>query len=136
MGQSGLTVGVALYEDPDLLRRMWAEELSEEENVRETVALTATFDPEAEVSPADVLAAREHGWEVAGPEAHPSVFRKERGMSMRPPLAWELELLEGCLRAIPDFVARHRPGATGEVRRTVPVATRTLDLGLSWAGEG
>ena len=136
MGQSGLTVGVALYEDLNLLRRMWAEELSEEENVRETVALTATFDPEADVSPADVLAAREHGWEVAGPEAHPSVFRKERGMSMRPPLAWELELLEGCLRAIPDFVAGHRPGDTGVVRMTVPVATRALDLRLSWAGEG
>ena len=29
---------------------------------------------------------------------------------MRPPLAWELELMEGCLRAIPDFIAKHRPG--------------------------
>ncbi len=136
MGQSGLTLGLALYEDLNLLKRMWAEELSEEENVRETVALTATFDPEADVSPADVLASHEHGWEVAGPEAHPSVFRKERGMSMRPPLSWELELLEGCLRAIPDFVDRHRPGDTDTVRMTVPVATRTLDLGLSWVGEG
>ena len=45
MGQSGLTLGVALYEDLNLLRRMWAEELSEEENVRETVALDGDLRP-------------------------------------------------------------------------------------------
>ena len=57
-------------------------------------------------------------------------------MSMRPPLSWELELLEGCLRAIPDFVDGHRPGDTDTVRMTVSVATRSLDLDLSWVGEG
>ena len=53
MGQSGLTLGVALYEDLTLLRRMWAGELSDEENARETVALTVTFDPEADIPMAD-----------------------------------------------------------------------------------
>lgn len=27
-------------------------------------------------------------------------------MALRAPLTWELELLEGCMRAIPDFIAR------------------------------
>jgi len=31
-------------------------------------------------------------------------------LSMRPPLAWELQLLEGCLRGIPEFV-RKKPVA-------------------------
>ena len=31
MGQSGLTLGLALYEDLALLRRMWAGKLSDEE---------------------------------------------------------------------------------------------------------
>ena len=46
--------------------------------------------------------------EVAGPEAYPAAVRKELGMTIRPPVERELQLLEGCLRAIPDFVARHR----------------------------
>jgi tetratricopeptide (TPR) repeat protein len=132
MGQSGMTLGVALYEDLDLLRRIWAGELSDEENARQTVSLAVTFDPEVQLPTADLLAMREHGWEVAGPEAYPSVFRKERGLSMRPPVAWELELLEGCLRAIPEFVSRHQPGDTRAQRMTMPVSTGELTLTLSW----
>jgi hypothetical protein len=47
---------------------------------------------------------------VARPDAYPEVFHKERGLSLRPPLVWELELMEGCLRAVPDFVNRRRGG--------------------------
>ena len=43
---------------------------------------------------------------MAGPEAYPLVLRINPGMAVRPPLAWELELLEACLRAIPKFLAR------------------------------
>ncbi len=136
MGQSGLTLGVALYEDLDLLRQLWAGELSDEENARETVALTVTFDPETEIPPADLLAIRQHGWTVASQEAYPSVFRKERGLSMRPPLAWELELLEGCLRAIPEFLSRHQPGDTKPEELNVPVAAGDLKLVLSWVEGG
>ena len=132
MGQSGLTLGVALYEDLDLLRRLWAGDLSDQENARQTVALTVTFDPDRQIPIVDLLAGREHGWEVAGPEAYPSVFRKEAGLSMRPPLTWELELLEGCLRAIPEFIAEHRPDDTNPHRMTVPVASGEVPLVLSW----
>lgn len=135
MGQSGLALGVALYEDLNLLRRLWAGELSDEENARQTIALSATFDPETQIPMADLLAGRQHGWEVAGPEAYPMVFRKEAGLSMRPPLAWELELLEGCLRAIPEFIAEHQPGNTRPHRMTVPVASGKLTLVLSWVGD-
>ena len=135
MGQSGLTLGIALYEDLDLLRRLWAEDLSDEENARRTVSLTVTFDPERRTPMADLLAGREHGWEVAGPEAYPMVFRKEKGRSLRPPLAWELELLEGCLRAVPEFMAAHRPSDTTPQRMSVPVASGDLPLVLSWVDQ-
>src|SRR5438105_1776672 len=46
----------------------------------------------------DLEAATKHGWQVAGPDAYPGIFHKERGLSLRPPLAWELELVAGCLR--------------------------------------
>lgn len=135
MGQTGMTLGVALYDDLKLLRRLWTRPGPDEDNARRTVALTMTFDPQEGIPPADLLAAREHGWEVADPEAYPLAFKKERGMSMRPPLAWELTLLEACLRAIPDFIAAHRPGDTTPHRTTVPTTAGGITLVLSWIDE-
>ena len=132
MGQSGLTFGVSLYENLNILRKMWSGRITEEVNARETVALTLLFGDETEISVLDLEAVRKHGWDVAGPEAYPLIIRKERGMAMRPPLAWELELMEGCLRAIPAFIARHRPDDLSKHKMTVPVALGTLTLILSW----
>jgi len=132
MGQSGLTFGVSLYEDLNILRKTWSGRITEEVKARETVALTLLFGNETEISVLDLEAVRKHGWDVAGPEAYPLIFRKERGMTIRPPLAWELELMEGCLGAIPAFIARHRPDDLSKHKMTVPVALGTLTLILSW----
>jgi hypothetical protein len=56
-------------------------------------------------------------------------------MSVRPPLAWELELMEGCLRAVPDFVSRHKQDDSAREEFTVPAALGELKLGLSWVVE-
>ena len=135
MGQSGLALGIALYDDLKMLRKVWAGQMSDEENARETVALTVLFGDQTEVSATDLEAGRKAGWEVAGSEAYPSIFRKERGMTMRPPLAWELELMEGCLRAIPQFVTQYPPEDTSTHTMAVPVASGELTLTLSWIEE-
>ncbi len=135
MGQSGLTLGLALYDDLEVLTRLWEGHASEEDHARETVALSVTFDEATEIPSSDLAAEHEHGWEVAGPEAHPIVFRKERGMSMRPPLAWELELLEACLRTIPDFVTSHPPDDLARQSVEVTTAGGTLTITLAWIDE-
>jgi ST7 protein len=133
MGQSGITVGLALYEDLRVLRKLWNRVSPDhEECIRQAVALTVTFDPENDAHPKNLEAARRHGWEVANPEAFPTVFRKERGLTIRPPLSWELALLEGCLRAIPEFIACHEPADTTKQPLTVRVAAGKLNLVLSW----
>jgi hypothetical protein len=132
MGQSGLTFGLALYDDLAVLKKLWSSDLSDEESARETVALTVTYDDQAGIADADLDAIEQYDWEVAGPEAYPSIFRKERGMSMRPPLGWELELMEACLRALPDFITQHPVDDLSEHRVTVPVASGDLHLVLSW----
>jgi tetratricopeptide (TPR) repeat protein len=53
MGQSGLTLGLALYEDPEVLRRMWAGG-GDEENARTSVATTVTFGEEWDIPVADL----------------------------------------------------------------------------------
>jgi hypothetical protein len=109
--------------------------MSDEDYSREMVTLSVTFDDETEILAADLDAGRSLGWEVAAPGAYPSIFRKERGLSLRPPLAWELLLLEGCLRAIPSFVSRHRTDDLSKHKMTVPVASGDLSLILSWVRE-
>jgi len=135
MGQSGLTLGLALYEDLGVLRRLWAGERADEDNARQTVGTSVTFGEEWDIPVADLEAARRYGWPVVRADAYPEVFHKERGLSLRPPLAWELELLEGCLRAVPEFVARHSQGDPAREEMTVPVASGPLKLVLSWVGE-
>lgn len=136
MGQSGLTLGVALYEDLALLRRMYAGKLSDEEGARRTVALTVTFDDEASLGEVDLEAIEAHGWPIASPEAYPSFFRKERGLSMRPPLAWEVDLMVACLAALPDFIAR-RPidDTTRELVAVADAAGARIEVGLAWLPE-
>jgi tetratricopeptide (TPR) repeat protein len=136
MGQAGLTLGLALYDRIEQLRALWVSEPDEQrELTRQMASLVLTFDPESQVHPMEVDAADGYGWEVVDPEAFPSVYRKEPGLSLRPPLSWELVLLEGCLRAIPAFLSRHLPGDDARSEMTVPVATGELDLILSWVGE-
>jgi tetratricopeptide (TPR) repeat protein len=136
MGQSGLTIGLALYEDIGTLRRLWAGEGgSDEENARETVGTSVTFGEEWTIPVADLNAAGQHGWKVARPDAYPEVIHKERGLACRPPLAWELELMEGCMRAVPEFVNRRKQGDPAREEMIVPVASGELTLKLSWLVE-
>ena len=135
MGQSGLTTGLALYEDLKALQQIWTTEGSDEETARQGVATTVTFGEEWTIPVADLEAAKRHGWQIARPDAYPEIFRKERGLSLRPPLAWELELMEACLRAIPEFMNRHNQDESVREEITMPVASGELKLVLSWVAE-
>jgi tetratricopeptide (TPR) repeat protein len=136
MGQAGLTLGLVLYDRFDQLRQLWKSDRDEERDLaRMMTSLALTFEREPDVPPKDVDAAARYGWEVVDPEVFPAFYRKEPGLSMRPPLSWELVLIEGCLRAIPAFLARYLPGDDARSEMTVPVATGELDLTLSWVDE-
>ena len=70
--------------------------------------MSLMFSEAFEINVRDLDAAERHGWPVAGPEAYPLVLRINPGLAVRAPLVWELELLEGCLRAIPEFLAEKK----------------------------
>jgi hypothetical protein len=132
MGWGGITVGLGLFDHLVSLRQLWEDNPEGDNNLPQ--ALSVTFDPETQIPAADLLAARRHRWEVAGPDAYPWAFRAAEGPRMVPPLAWELELLEACMRAIPKFVAQNQSRNLAISRTTVPVASgmRSLKLVLSW----
>lgn len=131
MGQGGFAAGLVLYESLETLNRLKQGDLSEEENARLTSALGIIFGEKDNLPEADLEAVEQYGWKVAGRKAYPVVYRKEPGLAMRPPLVWELELLEGCLRAVLDFV-KH-PSTVHEI--AVAVAKGELPLKLSWVEE-
>jgi tetratricopeptide (TPR) repeat protein len=127
MGQSGLVLGLALYEDLEMLERLFTGGSSDEEMSRQATGLSVMFGEAFEIPIADLDAAERHRWPLVGAEAHPNPIYVNPGRSMRPPLAWELELLEGCLRAIPKFLDGGKPQET----LTVPGARGNLTLEIS-----
>ena len=132
MGQSGLTRGLALYEDLAALKRVFEADPGDETS-SESVATAVTFGEESDIPVADLDAARKYGWKVARADAYPSVLHKERGLAMRPPLAWELELMTACLWAVPEFVNRRQQDDTTPETLSVPGTVGPLVL--SWVGE-
>ncbi|HZV04537.1 MAG TPA: hypothetical protein VE999_05560 [Gemmataceae bacterium] len=132
MGQSGLMKGVALYDDLAILKRLWTEELSDKENAELTVATTVAFGDSNDIAPAELEAAQEHGWRVARPDAYPSIFHKDQGLSMRPPTAGELDLAEASLRALPEFVKRRRQDDVTPESLTISTAAGERNLKLAW----
>ena len=131
MGQGGMARGLVLYDNLETLQRIQSGMLSEEENARLSACLAVVYGEAEDLPLADVEAAQQHGWRVAGPDAYPSVYRMEPGLSMRPPLAWELTLLEGCLRALPEFV-RKKTRRLEPLTLAVPTGGGELPMSLSW----
>jgi hypothetical protein len=115
--------------------RLWAGGFPDKENARRAVATSVTFGEEWDIPVADLEAAQRYGWPVARADAYPEVFHKERGLALRPPLAWEPELMEGCLRAVPEFVSRRKQDDPAREEMTVAVASGPLKLALSWVAE-
>ena len=135
MGQSGLTTGLAVYEDLNALQKLWERPVSYQDNARESVATSVMFGEDVDIPWPDLQAAQRHGWKVARPDAYPWIIHKERGLAYRPPLAWELELMEACLRTIPEFVQRRPQDDPTRDEMKVQLPSGELTLVLSWVQE-
>jgi len=132
-GQSGQILGLTIYSDLSTLGNLLGGCCGGGEEFQST-AFAVMFGEEFEVPFADYLAAREHHWPVASPEAYPLVLCTDPGMKVRPLEPWELQLVEGCLQALPDFVEQH-PFADGLGAPFSTVAAN-LKLSLSWIDPG
>lgn len=126
MGQQGMELGITLYEDLELLHRILSGQFSDEENARKTSALSVTFGEIFDIAPEDADAIESHGWPVASEEAYPSILRVNPGLALRSPLPWEIELMEACLRSIPEFLQEKH----GESSPTASTSTREITLRL------
>lgn len=78
MGQAGMTLGLALYEDLRIVRKTQEGKLSDEGHASKAVVLSMTYGEQTDLTVKDLEALQKFGWKLAGPEAYPSVFKKER----------------------------------------------------------
>ena len=133
MGQSGLTCGLALYENLHALERILTEDDDDHnDGTRQAVCTSVIFGEEWETRTSDVDAAKKYGWSIARPDAWPSVFHKERGLALRQPLAWELSMVEACLRVVPDFVRARKQDDPTPMKVTVDGAMGPVEMKLTW----
>jgi hypothetical protein len=108
LGQMGQTLGLALYNDKDVIDKICSRrQCRPEPGDRDATAISMLFSEGFEVPIADMLAAERHHWELAGPEAYPFLLCSARGGDVRQIEPWEFQLLEACVRNIPDFLRQH-----------------------------
>lgn len=123
-GQDGTPPGLVLYDDLEGLDCIQHGDMTVKE-ARQFSALAVLFGAIENLPEADQEAVEQYRWKVAGRRAYPAVYRKEQGGKLRSPVAWEQELLAGCLRVLPEFVQRRR-------KTPLNVASGTLPLVLEW----
>ena len=87
IGQLGMTPGFALYEDLEALLRMREGDSDDEQNARDTVALSVTFGDQTETPVPDLEAALKHGFE-AGRARGLSLGHAERARAGRCGRRW------------------------------------------------
>jgi hypothetical protein len=129
MGQSGITMGMALYDDVDMLDVVVSGRAATPLEMKRMSGLSLVYGEAFEMSPIDVAACERFGWPLATSEAYPHAVWLDPGMVTRAPTSQELELLTAALRAIPDYIdSRQKTPCTVHV----PVADGKLELTLSW----
>jgi hypothetical protein len=130
LGKKGKTKGLWLCDD---WKTCFLMERAEYKAVADHLQYTALhFGDRSQISPNDLEMAKRLGFEVAGPRAYPAVFRMERGRTIRPPDARELELLEACLGVIPDFLTRAKDRKPEVLEYAFKGRSGKMSLDLSW----
>jgi hypothetical protein len=131
LGQAGQTYGLALYNQLCDIQSISGGCCSIEEGALGGTALSMLYGEAFEVPIDDLVATEKYHWPLAGPEAHPFILCTEAAMETRLVQPWELQLLEGCIRAVPEFLEQH-PYSDGATTGTVPMSAAKLKFTLSW----
>ena len=138
MGQSNMTFGLALYAELEMIHGLWGHDHdSEEQCENEPInSLSLMFSEAFEIAVPDLVASEKLGWALAGPEAYPLMIGIQGADAVRPLEVWEVLFMEGALRAIAKFAARHRLEQE-PVQETISVATSggKLDFTITWSPE-
>jgi hypothetical protein len=117
MGQSGITLGLAIYQRLEDVETMF--ELRSNEAACDSFSVM--FGEQASIAPPDLDAIEQFGWPVATPEAYPDALRIHPGPRVEAPTAAELRFLTAALEAV-AWLAKHGDEKT----TTITIADASL----------
>jgi hypothetical protein len=129
IGQAGMSLGLAVYEDLDLLEELLSGSEREEEFAERMAGLSVNYGERFEIPLADLEAAEQFGWPVAAPEAFPYVYRVAPGYQISSATPADVERLTACLETVPQFVASGQQ----EMACSVALTTGQMAVRLQWA---
>jgi hypothetical protein len=124
MGRTGVQLGLAIYDDWEITRKMLGGFATPEESR----ALVVCYDEAQIMSAVDLQLIDRLGWPIATPEAWPAVMRLKPHRTPSSAGAEELVFLDACLRVIPDFI---KSKASSHTHR-VETGGRPVELHLAW----
>ncbi|NOX56140.1 MAG: tetratricopeptide repeat protein [Planctomycetes bacterium] len=129
IGQAGVSLGLAVYDDPEKLRGLFHAR-DEEVALEQMQALSMNFGEKFELPFADLEAAEQFGWPVAAPEAYPYLFRAAPGYQILSPSLRDVIRMDACLRALPEFIDSNEDCKTISVE--LPAQKRPLGVTFKW----
>lgn len=133
MGSGGMTIGLAVYRDLQSLHETRYPGLSDFGTLgRRISAVTTLFGEPFELAIPDLAAIEENGWDIAGPEGHPTFMAVHRDQGSAVPDIKELTLIEACLRCVPRFVEQCPFLEPYSQHMKVSVGGREFGITLSW----
>ena len=127
MGQSGLTEGLAVYDQLQPIENAFAPD-SQADMIEEADGFSVMYNEETHAPPADVDACEQFGWPVATPEAFPMAIRIRPGGKTELPTPAELRMLTAALTGIV------RLARSNEKTTTITAAGLSLQSSLDWDG--
>jgi tetratricopeptide (TPR) repeat protein len=132
MGGAGMEYGLAVFEQWADVKRMFAPALDMMDHIPAKGAHAFNYNEITMVPFADLEAIEEHGWEVAGEDAHPVPMIFTAQGEARRPQRKQLQWYEATLRALPIFVREHlRPDGEEDflpAEATIPVVTSSGEV--------
>jgi hypothetical protein len=127
MGQSGMTLGLAIYERLEDVVEMFVRVAPD---VASADGLSVIFGEEGDMPMPDLDAIEQFGWPIATPEAYPMALRVRPGPSVETPPAPEIRFLTAALEGA-TWLAQH-PDAG---QTTVELQGSAVQLArLGWVG--
>lgn len=124
LGRTGVTLGLVLTNTWEDVRDL----LCGVRGSGEISGLSVFYDEVTVMAPLDLYLVERNGWPVPTPEAYPVALRFVPGRQPQSPSGEDVQYIECCLQAIPDFVRRGADAKTYEVESN----GKRLKMRLSW----
>lgn len=129
MGQMGMTLGLALYDDWQVLQRALTGDIATSRDDPTMTTTAVDYNEAFDINSIDLFHIEQYQWEIASPEAYPKVIHVE-GRHIENPSPDTLRRIVDAMWAIPAFLQLHKDPVAEQAAFDFDIDGRKLYL--SW----